>query len=75
LHCPLQLPPDATLDAVERQVTAALGTAARRFNQKRPEIIVYPHEHDPRCVLAPVFQAAHADWALILQCGAHPPLL
>lgn len=48
----MQLPPDATLEAVERQVTAALRTASRRFNQKRPEIIVYPHEHDPRCVAA-----------------------
>jgi hypothetical protein len=48
----MQLPADATLDAVERQVTAALRTASRRFNQKRPEIIVYPHEHDPRCVTA-----------------------
>lgn len=52
-----KLPPDAPLDAVDRQVTAALRTAARRYNQKRPEIIVYPHEHDPRIGAAVAAQA------------------
>lgn len=46
-----QLPPDATLPAVERAVLAALRTSARRYNQKRPEVIVLAHELDPRCVM------------------------
>ena len=44
-----QLPGDATLAAIERAATQGIKTAARRFNKKRPEVIVRASGEDKRC--------------------------
>jgi hypothetical protein len=42
------LPVDASLTAVERAAVDAVRRAARSLNNRRPEVIVVAHEHDPR---------------------------
>jgi len=77
-----QLPPDATLPAVERAVLAALRNSARRYNQKRPEVIVLAHEQDPRCGTPPPSVASRCvSWTgaapvsqqTALACAQHEP--